>query len=161
MLDQTAARRKILLLDTCHAGEVDKAEIENLKISVPKSEGVVKGIEIAARSDKVILDNNGLAKIDEITTELFADLRLGSGAIIVSASGGLEYAYESPKWSGGVFTYAIRLGLEEMKADANRDGKITIAELREFVGKNVFELTEGRQKPNTRGESVEFDFRVY
>lgn len=161
LIDETAARRKILLIDTCHAGEVDKPELENLKMSAQIPGGVIKGIDLAARSGVFRLDGKSSQNIDEIAGELFADLRLGNGTVVVAASGGLEYAFESAKWSGGVFTYSVRLALEEMKADADRNGRISIAELRDFVGKKVSELTEGRQKPNFRRESIESDFRVY
>jgi WD40 repeat protein/uncharacterized caspase-like protein len=164
LLDNLPARRKLLLLDTCHAGEVEKGEVETLKIKEPISAGggVIKSLDVAAKSGKIRLVTSTFKNSLELVSELFADLRLGSGVSVVSASGGLEYAYESPRWSGGVFTYALRLGLGEMQADVNPfDGKISASELRDFVRVKVSELTAGRQRPTFRRESVEFDYRIY
>jgi hypothetical protein len=43
----------------------------------------------------------------------------------------------------------------------NGDGEITVSELKEFVIKEVQRLTNGWQKPTSRRENLEFDFRVY
>jgi WD40 repeat protein/uncharacterized caspase-like protein len=162
LLDNLRARRKLVLIDTCHAGEVEKGEGEGLKIEESAGDdGVIKSLDVRPKSGKLTPAVNSLRNSLELVGELFADLRLGSGASVVSASGGLEYAYESPQWSGGVFTYAVRLGLEEMRADANEDGAVSASELRDFVRAKVPELTKGRQRPTFRYESVEFDFPIY
>jgi len=41
------------------------------------------------------------------------------------------------------------------------DGEVTVSELRSYVTEQVQELTNGRQKPTSRQENVEFDFRVW
>lgn len=72
-----------------------------------------------------------------------------------------EYALESADWNNGVFTYALLSGLKEMKADANKDGKIMLSEIRDYVFKSVSALTNGRQHPTSRIENLENDFRVW
>ena len=52
-------------------------------------------------------------------------------------------------------------GLKSNAADINNNGEISVSELREYVIENVQDLTGGRQKPTTRQENVEFDFRVW
>lgn len=162
LLDNLRARRKLVLIDTCHAGEVAQGEVEGLRVERPAGDdGLVKSIDVRPKSGELTPLLNSFHDSLELAGELFADLRLGSGASVVSASGGLEYAYESPRWSGGVFTYAVQLGLEEMQADADEDGRVSASELRDYVRAKVLELTQGRQKPTFRHESVEFDFPIY
>ena len=93
--------------------------------------------------------------------ELFTNLNRGSGAVVISAAGGDSYALESDKWNNGVFTYAVINGLQNMAADTNEDKEITVSELRSYVITQVQELTNGRQKPTSRQENVELDFRVW
>lgn len=163
LLDGLTARRKLLLIDTCHAGELAKGDREKLQITetVKSEDGFIRSLDVTPKDItlKPIPQNfqNSLALVEE----LFADLRLGNGISVVSASGGLQYAFESTRWSGGVFAYALRLGLGQMEADGDRNGKITSSELRDFVRLKVPELTRQKQKPTYRRESVEFDDRIF
>jgi uncharacterized caspase-like protein len=93
--------------------------------------------------------------------ELFANLQRGSGAAVITASSGVEYALESQKWKNGVFTYSVLEGLQSKKADTNKDGEVRVSELRDYVVRRVKELTNGQQTPTSRQESIEFDFRVW
>jgi hypothetical protein len=93
--------------------------------------------------------------------ELFTNLSKGNGAVVISAAGGLEYAYEGPDWKNGVFTYCVRNGLENGQADMNNDKIITVNELKEYLGKEVETLTAGQQKPTSRRENLEYDWKVW
>ena len=79
---------------------------------------------------------------------------------MISAAAGNSYALESDEWKNGVFTYCLLDGLKNRKADLNDDGSITVNELKEFVSKEVERLTEGAQKPTSRSENLEFDFKI-
>ena len=95
---------------------------------------------------------------------LFADISSGNGAVIISAAGGMEYAFESDKWNNGVFTYCIRKGIEEDLADkegGNNDRMVSVSELKNYVSRKVSELTGGLQKPVSRKENIEFDWIVW
>ncbi len=59
-----------------------------------------------------------------------------------------------------VFTYALLQGLSTGAADANKDGVITVSELKDYVADAVKKLTGGGQSPTARRESVEFDFAI-
>jgi hypothetical protein len=93
--------------------------------------------------------------------ESFANLSKGNGAVVISAVGGLEYAYEGPDWKNGVFTYCVRKGLEGKEADLNKDKVITISELKEYLNMQVEKLTKGKQKPTSRSENLENDWKVW
>jgi uncharacterized caspase-like protein len=91
--------------------------------------------------------------------ELFADLRRGTGAVVIASAGGAEFALESEKWKNGVFTHAVLRGLKG-EADRNKDGRVQVSELRDFVEPVVRRLTAGRQVPTTRRENLALDFAV-
>jgi hypothetical protein len=162
LLDSIPARKKLLLMDACHSGEVDveamkqaeKDIFENDSNSMVK-EVVFKGAYNTKRPKL------GLQNSFELMQELFVNLNRGSGAQVISAAAGNSYALESDKWQNGVFTYSILSGLENYAADLNGDKIITVSELRTYVGDKVVELTNGAQKPTSRQENVVNDFRVW
>ena len=51
--------------------------------------------------------------------------------------------------------------IKKNMADINKDGMITVNELKEIVLKNVQVYTKGKQRPTARRENLEFDFRVW
>jgi uncharacterized caspase-like protein len=90
---------------------------------------------------------------------MFADLRRGTGAVVITSAGGAEYALESDIWKNGVFTHALLRGL---KGEAKRDkaGRVRVSALRDFVQSEVRRLTGGRQAPTARRDNLEIDFAV-
>jgi uncharacterized caspase-like protein len=159
LLDGIPARQKLLLIDTCHSGEVEKEETV-VVASKSGTTGVVvtndfRGIKAVANKK-----GPGLSGSYELLQDLFADLRRGSGAAVVSSASGVEFALESPEWKNGVFTYALMEGLRSGRADANKDGKTSISELRAYVSSQVQSLTGGRQHPTMRQENLSFDFTL-
>lgn len=154
LLDGIPARKKILLIDACHSGEVDKEQTELVRSELERKGVKVRGF--AQKPQPVGIDN-----VFELMQELYADLRRGTGAMVISSAGGMEFALESEKWKNGVFSYALLEALSEGKGDANSDGQITVSELRNYVFDRVVELTDGRQHPTSRRENLEYDFVVW
>jgi len=161
LLDGIPARRKLLLIDACHSGEYDKdapplpqAQQDSLKQKGVAFKGFSKGDEESAP----VL---GLQNSFELMQQLFADLRRGSGATVISSSSGVQVSYEDEEWQNGAFTYAFLYGLKSMKADENSDGQVTASEIQAFVAEYVPRLTDGLQVPTFRRENLEFDFRVW
>jgi len=165
LLDGIPARERLLLMDTCHSGEVDDPDAQD----VP-TVGDQKGARGLPEDVRVTRDFRGLeltgpttpsnATLDrDLLKELFADLRRGSGAMVISSAGGAEYALESSEWNNGVFTMAV---LEALKhgavADENGDGTVRVSELRHYVTERVRKLTAGQQTPTARRENLERDF---
>jgi TPR repeat protein len=158
--------KKALLIDTCHAGEIDEEEKTLLASTGGASAPLATGKGIAMRaigtrgmSIKKIEGARGAGEWHDRLQGLFVDLRRGSGATVLSSSAGAEYALESSEQQNGLFTYAVLEALDGAKeADANKDGSLQMSELGEYVKKRVAELTNHKQTPNTRRVNLEGDF---
>jgi serine/threonine protein kinase len=70
----------------------------------------------------------------------------GGGHFLLAACGENQYSLESPQFGHGLFTYYLLEGLKG-KADENRDGKVGVAELFEYVAREV-----GRESMQTIGQ---------
>lgn len=171
LLDGIPARKKLMLIDACHSGALDKDEL----LAQQKSK---KGITVneTAPSDSVrgfaprgTITRNTKSKMDanstyEMMQNLFADLNAGNGAVVISAAGGMEYAFESDTWNNGVFTYCIRKALEEQLADKETgdfSGGVDVQELKDYVSRKVSELTKGKQRPVSRRENMDYVWIVW
>lgn len=157
LLDGIPALKKILLLDACHSGEVDKEEVEQLAVSTTAA----KDIKFRTAGAGLQRKNLGLKTTGELVGELFTDLRRGTGATIISSAGGMEYAMESDQWKNGLFTYCLLYGLKNQAADANHDGQIMLSELHSYLRKEVTRLSGGAQQPVSRIENISLDFRIW
>lgn len=159
LLDGIPARKKLMLIDACHSGELDKDEL----VYISKAD--LKDKNVVFRGSKNLPSNTttdiSYVNSFELMKELFADLRRGTGAIVISSAGGGEFAFEGKQWRNGVFTYSVLDGLKTGFADVNKDGVVVASELRDFVMKKVQELTDGRQNPTSRRDNLQFDFRVW
>lgn len=164
MLDGIPARKKLLLMDTCHSGEVDKEHAQDAGRETIAADSVPEGT-VKSRSFRGLTrgpQNPLKAGVSRrLQEEMFAELRRGTGAVVISAAGGAEFALESARWKNGVFTYAILDGLSTAKADTNGDGRIQVSELRDYVMEVVPRTTRGRQTPSARRENLTIDFPVY
>jgi WD40 repeat protein len=163
LLDGIPARKKLLLMDACHSGEVDKSRIRKATSSNVLSNNQ-KGMIMEYTYPTDVQQEHydvGITTSFELMQELFSNLSKGSGAVIISAAAGNSFALESDEWRNGVFTYALINGVKNKTADRNRNGEITVSELKDFVSEEVQRLTKGAQKPTSRRENLEFDFRIW
>jgi len=161
LLDGVPSQQKLLLIDACHSGALDKEALladkqkvfdkktpqDTGKVTVTASRSTIK-----VKQSKVSLNNTF-----ELMQNMFADFSSSNGVVVISAAGGMEYAFESPQWNNGVFTYCVRKAIEENQA-GDGDGSLTVQQLMQFVSKKVAELTNGRQRPTSRRENLEFNW---
>jgi WD40 repeat protein len=160
LLDGIKPLKKLLFMDTCHSGEVDEEDAKAMAVTAKTSTTNnvnTKGAGVEYANNEGV----GLYNSYELMKNLFADLRRGTGATVISASGGLDVALESNKWENGLFTYCVLNGLQSLEADTNGDKKVMVSELQQYVFKQVEALSNGLQKPTTRIGNLTLDYRVW
>ena len=165
LLDNIPARKKIMLIDACHSGGLDKDEViaDNNSIQTEESENVVSSYENKGGKNKTTKKRNktGLQNSFELMQDLFTNLNKSSGSVVIAAAAGEGYALESAEWKNGAFTYSLLSGLKSQLADSNKNGEITVSEIKKYALKKVEKITNGKQKPTIRSDNLEFDFRVW
>jgi hypothetical protein len=151
--------KKILLIDACHSGEIDKDEV-GITTTTEEETGEIKfrtvGNTIGNKGNHL-----GLQNTSELTKSLFADLRKGTDATVISSAGGMEFAMESSQCKNGLFTYCYINGFQSKAADLNKDGVIMLSELQQYVATQVTQLSKGKQQPTSRIENNVLDWRVW
>ena len=159
ILQGIPARQKLLLLDACHSGEVDK---EKDITFANKETGMQQNVVATTARGNIVIGKSktGLQTSFEMMQELFANLGNGNGTTVLSAAGGREYALESDEWKNGVFTYSIIRALKDPATDENNNKKISVKELKKVVFDSVKTLTGGRQKPTSRVEASD-DWNIW
>jgi hypothetical protein len=96
----------------------------------------------------------GMTNSFELMQNLFVNVGKSTGATIISAAGGLQYAQERGDLKNGVFTYSM---LEAF----NQNKTLSVSQLKKIVGERVTSLTNGLQKPTSRNESIHVDWNVW
>lgn len=148
LLDGIRARKRLLLLDACHSGEVDKEAL--LAINTTSKPAGVKGLVLPeSPKPKLGMDNSV-----ELMKELFANVQRGTGAYVVSAAGGTQFAYEQDKLKNGVFTFSF---IELMRLEK----QMAVRDLKSRVEERVMQLTNGLQRPTSRRDLNRYDWRVW
>ena len=165
LLDGIPARRKLMLIDACHSGELDKETL------LQQKEGNTGGSTAAAPAgpemvntssvDIVEIANDGenetnrqLTNSFELMQNLFVNVGKSTGATIISAAAGTEFALELGNLKNGVFTYCV---MEALKTHP----VMKVSELRKIVSAGVEKLTNGMQKPTSRNESIAVDWNIW
>lgn len=160
LLDGIPARQKLLLMDACHSGEIDKTAPSQNR-NTPKDTIVAKS-EVAQKGTKMLnLRKMKLQNTFDLMQELFSDMNNSNGAVAISAARGTGYALESASWNNGVFTYALINGLKNYTADIDQNGDIKLTEISSYLIEEVDRLTNGNQKPTSRAENLEYDWQIW
>lgn len=156
LIGQTAAIRRLIFFDTCLSGEVEKDEATLASTVTTKSEGLTfRAAGAGLRSNAI-----GINNANALMRDVYLNLNEGTGSTIISSAGGVEFAVESNEWKNGLFTYCFIKGIKEFKADYNNDKEITISELQEYVRKEVFKMSNGKQLPSFKNENNYLSYRI-
>tara|TARA_R110001592_G_scaffold123694_5_gene331947 strand:- start:1406 stop:5497 length:4092 start_codon:yes stop_codon:yes gene_type:complete len=148
-LSNSKAAQKLLLMDTCHAGntlDIDENSEKTTTVSEEGKRGTV------TKSNK----KAPKFKVSDIVSSLFDDFLSKSGITILSASSGEDVAYENKELSNGAFTSAYLKILKSKMGSygVTEDGiKKTIPLTEDFIAevlKEVMLLTNGKQVPDIR-----------
>ena len=160
LLDGIPARQKLLLLDACNSGENDKTEI--LKQDLAKNQPNMNKETIEGAKGVIIkLEDENKSNFKKMN-ELFVNVRNNTGSVIISAAGGQESALEAITVDGksienGAFSYCV---LEYLKNKTKNPEELTVNQLKNYVEKRVEEITNGKQQPTSRQETMEVDWRL-
>ena len=152
LLDSIPARKKLLLLDACHSGEVDKEEF-SLRSDVSNDKGIFNS-KGATLLNSTLNQKLGRQNSFELMTELFINLQKGSGATVISAAAGNQFAREREDLKNGIFSYVILKYLKE-------HDETTISALKKYVYEEVDKLSGGLQKPTFRKENLNVDWKIW
>jgi hypothetical protein len=157
ILDSIPARQKVAFIDACHSGEFDKSEqISDVLINNENKNNYGER-SLWRSTQSYSFSQNSF----EMMKTIFADLRRGNGAVIMSSASAQEFAYESDYIKNGIFTYLLIDGIKNQKADLNRDNVLTISELQNYITITVPMITKGKQNPTSRQENLKNDFFVW
>lgn len=158
LFDGIPALARLLLIDSCHSGELTEDQVLELTARFsggPTARGVRARSAGPARAS-VPGDGGALRRANE----MFLDLRRTTGATVLSASGGLEFAYETEEAGNGLFTHSLVSALTAPVTDADHDGEVTASELIQATARSVEQLTGGQQRPNARFTNRAVDFPI-
>lgn len=154
VFDQSASLNRAIFLDACHSGAVDP-ELQSAPNRGFRDEAiVVRSARSGVALRKTEKETATLEESYEVLRASFLDPQSRSGASIISASGGLQFAFENQRVSNGLFTHAVLEGLQSGQADANQDGQTELEELFHYVRNRVTSLSDGRQVPSVRSEPL-------
>ena len=131
----------------CYDATFDKPAIRGLGYDEIKTK-LISGLP----SKQVLLlfdscHSGAIGRGDVIAEEIRSALEgfLKEGVIVISAATAMGYAIE--KEGHGIFTYAIKEGLKNSKADRNNDKKISAKELYFYIASETIKLSDKFQHP--------------
>jgi hypothetical protein len=152
LVDGIRPRKKLVMIDACHSGELDKEEIANIEAATQALDSL--GTKTKSTIKIRQKTNVGMRNSFELMQSLFVNVSRGTGATIISAAGGMQYAQERAVLKNGVFTFSV--------IDAfNRNTTLTVSQLKKAVGDSVVQLTNGLQRPTSRNETNNYDWIVW
>ncbi|HLM73238.1 MAG TPA: caspase family protein, partial [Polyangiaceae bacterium] len=165
LLQGIAPRKKLFLMDTCESGEAaDESEMTGAGM---QALGGAAGRGLRARTTRALsLDVTVEAKepapmrahLFDRDRYVYNDLSRRSGAIVLSSSRGSELSYELDELQNGVFSEAILIALTTDRADVDKDGHVSVDELRAFVAGEVPKRTWDKQHPTVDRDNLDVQF---
>ncbi len=165
LLDDCRARKRIVMLDTCHAGEPDRDDPSLSKVTL-----LTKARPNSISFQPFAAKGGGITapRMTDLLQDYFVDLRIGAGAAVLSSSTAAQSSIETEEVKNGFFTSAVIKGLRErkanpkadLKADLDGNGTVSISELLRYCQEEVRELSNGVQEPVSRHVNLADDFSV-
>lgn len=157
LLDGIQPLKKLLLIDACHSGEIDKEEMVLAQAQRKVTEPIVfrsLGTTIPT------LNNVTSEQVNIMLAKMFTNLQRGVGATVISSASGQEVAMEGDEWRNGLFSYVLMNAFSDGTADMDGDGNISVTELQEYCQKQVLGLSNGKQRPTLRRENHQQNFMI-
>ncbi|MEX1191149.1 MAG: caspase family protein [Brumimicrobium sp.] len=159
ILTGIAPVKKLLIMDTCHSGEVEADEVS--ESDDQEDDLAYDDVTFRAVGPKLQEGTETRASAGKMARLLFADIRKGTGATVISSAGGVEFAMEGDDWKNGLFTYCLLNGMTNKTADLDNNGTIMLSELQTYLIDKVGKLSHGKQVPTTRVQNIRLDYPVW
>ena len=156
-MDAIPARQKLILIDACHSGDLDKKNIVSTK---ENNKDTTSTIDSTSAKNVTLKFKSKNENAFEAMQKLFSFSEKGNGTIVFSASGGMQVAYEGAKYQNGYFTYALKEALLYNKANEGQEGMLLLNQLIKYTTKKVIEISGGRQTPNLRIAHPDINWRI-
>lgn len=147
-LQSAAPRKRLLMMDTCHSGQLGEAGEEQLAMAGMQLPHGVRAVQNRGMKVKKATTGLNTAQTKRYIEDMFSMSNTYRGVNIIAASAGAEFAMESDEWKNGVFCAAVCRSLDG-SADYDQNGLTTIGELQNTVAHLVKELTGSRQNIST------------
>lgn len=153
LTDGIIARRRLMMMDTCHSGELDRSTEQGLSVDDHNTveNGRVLSRTITITNEPVV----GLQNSFELMRNMFTDLRHSSGMVTMSAAAGVELAYETQSQKNGIFTYSLIDYLENEYQVAPLNTHL------QAISEKVRSLSSDRQSPQFRSENRYIDVVIW
>src|SRR5690606_2009089 len=85
ILDEIPARKKLILIDACHSGEIDKEEVALIEeVHTTENDEDISFRAVTSTTLKRVGLNNSF----QLMKELFNDVKKNSGTVVISSAGG-------------------------------------------------------------------------
>lgn len=170
-MEQLPVRNKLLLLDACHSGLVDRSMV-SLGIGEATPEGTIR---VQGARGGGVRNTNTTVRLREqdvflFMQQTFSSLAYDNHVSVLSAALGNNLALENNRLQNGLFTYALIKGLGLAKAtdrynilgdmmtvsmDENtakreygESSTVTISQLQHYIQQEVQRLSRGHQVPS-------------
>ena len=158
LMDKSPSRKKILLLDACHSGAFDRSETEPVKNPGAAGEGTIvnnekRGVKINKTGNNQLSESQAFVLMNQLFTDFSNDI----GIDVIAASLGNSYALEMQSLKNGLFTYTMirAVALSMAAQGGNETENITMAQVKEYVEKEVKRLSNGSQVPSIRSKNIQ------
>jgi uncharacterized caspase-like protein len=156
LLYQCRSRNKLFLMDTCESGEIDP-DYREVSVTMVTNSRSVKSRSISISGALQSEKNDSQTVLREFlfnrSRYIDQDTARRSGSIVFSSCRGGEYSYEDEALENGLFTEEI-LRAFSGAADSNRDGMLSMDELKSFVMNEVKRASEGLQNPTVDRDNL-------
>ena len=149
-IQSSKARKRLLLLDTCHSGVLGEEGEEKLAMSGVQLPHGVRAIQHRGMKVRKTTGALNTRQKKRYIEDLFSRGVTQRGINIIAGSAGAEYALESGAWKNGVFTASVIQALSGAGTtkDMDSDGYFSVAEVLKSVIQSVNKQTGGQQKPS-------------
>lgn len=157
ILQEIPPRNKLFLMDTCESGEIDD-DVQEDFFSMADKRGIksraIDNARALKKKDDTSKKTTKRAYLFEKDRYIYNDLVRRSGTIVFSSCKGGEFSYESEKIGNGFFTSKIIESLKGETSDIDKDGRISIEELKKYVSIEVPKLADGKQNPTVDRDNI-------